>query len=82
MNMKEAIYFLEHEVKLFPHEAKSLPACLKIYKIAENIEEIIELLKRGEKYEVIVKELENCLLPEQYKVVKKLELKYSPKGGY
>ncbi len=50
MNTKEAISFLEYEVRLFPHKANSLPACLEIYKVAEKIGEITKLLKRGEEY--------------------------------
>jgi len=45
----------------------------------EDLKQIIELLKRGEKYEAIVNELENCLLPEQLKIVEKLKQKYFPK---
>lgn len=55
---------------------------IKLTKIKMNehiIDETINLLERGEKYEQIFNELENCLLPEQYKVVEKLEQKYFPK---
>ena len=50
MNTKECISFLEHDIKLFPHKATTLHACLEIYKCAERIEEVVECLKRGEKY--------------------------------
>ena len=57
MKTKEAIRILEYDVRLFPHKAETLGACLDIYKLAERIDEIIELLKRGEKYEKIVNEI-------------------------
>jgi len=56
MKTKEAIEFLEHDIKLFPHEAKSLPACLEIHKCAERIEEVIKLLKCGEKHKQMWKD--------------------------
>ena len=59
MNTKEAIKFLKYEIKLFPHKAETLPASLEIYKIAERIEEIIELLQRGEIDRKIIEKMKN-----------------------
>ena len=76
MEIKEAIEFLKaHKVEVFSMVGKN-----------KSSDEVIALLKRlnkkckqGEKYEAIVGELENCLLPEQWEVVEILIKKYFPK---
>ena len=71
MNTKEAIEFIR--LKIVPPKWDE-----EKYK---GLKRVIELLKRGEKFEAIVSELENCLLPEQYKTVEIIKQKYFPKGA-
>ncbi len=66
MNTKEAIEWLKDAEEI---------AELKKWRV----DKIIELLQRGEKFEKIVNELENCLLPEQYQIVEILVQEYFPK---
>lgn len=69
MNIKKAIQVLE--IEQGGHVG---------VRYREYFDEIIDLLKRGEKYEKIVNELENCLLPKQYKnIVGILKRRYFPK---
>ena len=48
------------------------------YFMTENFADIVSLLRYLEKYKAIVEELENILLPEQYKYVESLIQKYFP----
>ncbi len=84
MNTKEAIEFLKYDIKLFPHKAETLPACLEIYKCVERIEEVIKCLQRGEKHEAMWGELDTFIMEANHPYsmaneMKKLKQKYFPK---
>lgn len=82
MNIKEAIEFLESSKDNFWECNVKYDKKIKLTKIKVNekvIDIIIKLLKHGGKCEQILNELENCLLPEQYKIVEVIKQKYFPK---
>ena len=72
---KKIIRYLKNYVRAI--ELTGQPEC-ELYLMLKGA---VTLLQQGEKFEAIVGELENCLLPEQYKIVEKLLQKYFPKGN-
>ena len=79
MNTKEAIEFLECEKRV---ECGHATQC----KLAKDFNEVIECLKRGEKYEKIVNDLKNEIIWHSTELensikytINVLEQKYFPK---
>ena len=86
MNTKKAIGFLENICESLSKQCDSGSGSDDVDTVMMGIEanKVINLLKRGEKFEEIFKELKiYCSVLERHDILKeiiRLELKYFPKG--
>ena len=84
MNTKEAINFLEYIVKDLLIDEVGLCNSSGVENVKSKVDNIIELFKRGEKYEKIFNTILNWTMHDgdfiPAKVLIELEQEYFPKG--